>query len=159
MRLGLNPADSFVFTRFFKVVFFVVKTQLPQTAILCLTPSLPQTVKSPGWKVHRYSPENSMLDGPVTNLLSILCILLEILSPSHWKIGKSRNDFKFGSFVGRFPSNTLASMTMIGLITCFCVFCFVVVVYQCFVVDVMCFAPIRPNRVTCSSNPNDVTAT
>ena len=32
-----------------------------------LTPSLPQPVKFPAWKVHIYTPPNSMFDGPVTN--------------------------------------------------------------------------------------------
>ena len=43
---------------------------------IMLTPSLPQPVKLPGWKVQTYTPANSVFDGPVTNLLSILCIFL-----------------------------------------------------------------------------------
>ena len=45
-----------------------------------LTPSLPQPVKFPGWKVHAYTPANSIFDGFITNLLSILCSLIEFLS-------------------------------------------------------------------------------
>ena len=48
-----------------------------------LTPSLPQPVIFPGSKVHTYVPPNSISDGPVTNLPSILCILIEILSRAH----------------------------------------------------------------------------
>ena len=36
-------------------------------------PSLPQPVKFPGGKVHTYTPANSISDGPITNLLSVLC--------------------------------------------------------------------------------------
>ena len=43
-----------------------------------LTPSLSQPVKVPDETV--YTPPNSIPDGPITNLLSILCILIEILS-------------------------------------------------------------------------------
>ena len=39
-----------------------------------LTPSLPQPVNFPGSKVHPYTLPNSIFDGPVTNLLSILRI-------------------------------------------------------------------------------------
>ena len=31
-------------------------------------------------------PENSISDGPITNLLSVLCILLEVLSLAHAKV-------------------------------------------------------------------------
>ena len=48
-----------------------------------ITPSLPQPVQFPGSKVHTYTLANSICDGPVTNLLSILCILIEILSCAH----------------------------------------------------------------------------
>ena len=48
-----------------------------------LTPSLPQPVKCPGWKVHTYTHANSISDGLVTNLLSILCISIEIHSSAH----------------------------------------------------------------------------
>ena len=32
-----------------------------------------------------YMPANSVFDGPVTNLLSVLCILIEVLSRAHEK--------------------------------------------------------------------------
>ena len=47
-------------------------------------------------------PENSISDGPITNLLSILCILVEILLCTHTKGQKSHNDFRFGTFIGHF---------------------------------------------------------
>ena len=65
-----------------------------------LTSLLPQLVKFPG-----YTPENSTCDGPITNLPSILCILIEILSRARAKWAKSLNDFKFGTFIARFPSD------------------------------------------------------
>ena len=34
-----------------------------------------------------YTPANSVFDGPVTNLLSVLCILIEALSRAHEKVG------------------------------------------------------------------------
>ena len=47
-------------------------------------------------------PANSIFDGPVTNILLVPCILVEVLSRAHVKRGKSRSDFKFGTSVGRF---------------------------------------------------------
>ena len=35
--------------------------------------------------MHTYTPANSIFDGPITNLLSILCILIEVLSRAHAK--------------------------------------------------------------------------
>ena len=49
------------------------------TSTETLTPSLPQPVKFAGWKVHAYTPANSIFEGPITSLLSILCNLTEIL--------------------------------------------------------------------------------
>ena len=60
-------------------------------------------------------PADNVFDGPVTSLLSTLCILIEILSPAHAKGEKSLNDFKFGTFAGRFPSDGAASMAVKGL--------------------------------------------
>ena len=77
-----------------------------------LTPSLPQPVKFPGWKVHTYTPPNSIFDGPITNLLWILSIFIEICSCAHAKRGQSLNGFRFGSFIGRFPSDCAASMAV-----------------------------------------------
>ena len=54
-----------------------------------------------------YTPANSISDGPVTNLLSILCILIEICSLAHGGGGgggggRALSIFKFGPFIGRF---------------------------------------------------------
>ena len=65
--------------------------------------------------MHTYTPTNSILDGPVTNLLSILYVLIEVLSRAHAKEQKSLNDFKFVIFIGRFPSDGAASMAVKGL--------------------------------------------
>ena len=53
-----------------------------------------------------YKPKNSLFDGPVTNLLSILCILIEGLSRAHAKGGKRLNDFQLGTSIGCFPSDS-----------------------------------------------------
>ena len=53
------------------------------------------------------------------NLLSTLCILIEILSPAHAKGRKGLDDVKFGTFTGRFPSDGAASMAVKGLIEAF----------------------------------------
>jgi len=60
-------------------------------------------------------PENGVFYGPITNLPSILCILIETISRAHAKGGKSLSGFKFGTFVGRFPSAGGASMAVKGL--------------------------------------------
>ena len=65
--------------------------------------------------MHTYTPENSIFDGPVTYLLSILCILVEFLSRAHAKEEKGLNDLKFGTVIGRFASGTLATMAVKGL--------------------------------------------
>ena len=80
-----------------------------------LTLSLPQPVKFLGWKVHTYTPADSIFDAPITNLPSVLCILIEILSPAHAKGEKSLNDFKFGTSTGHFPSDSATSMAVKGL--------------------------------------------
>lgn len=54
-------------------------------------------------------------DVPVTNLLSVLCILKEIFSRTHAKLKKGLNDFKIGTFIGRFRNDSEASMTAKGL--------------------------------------------
>ena len=58
-------------------------------------------------KLLTYTPSNSTFDGPITNLLLILCILMEVLSRARAKgwvgEGKPRLDnFKFGTFTGHF---------------------------------------------------------
>ena len=50
-----------------------------------LTPSLPQPVKFSGSKMLTYTPADSIFDGPATTLLSIQCILIEVLSRAHAK--------------------------------------------------------------------------
>ena len=65
--------------------------------------------------MYTYTPANSIFEGPVTNPLLILSILIEVLSRTHAEKGKSLNDFKFGSCIGRFPSDDAASMTVKGL--------------------------------------------
>ena len=60
-------------------------------------------------------PVNSIFDVPVTNLLSVLCILIEFLSHVYMKKWKSQNYFKFGTSVGRFLSGRAASMAVKGL--------------------------------------------
>ena len=61
-----------------------------------------------------------MFDGPVTNLLSILCLLTEVLSRANAKGGKGLNGFKFGTFTGRFQSDGAASMVEKRLISILC---------------------------------------
>ena len=57
--------------------------------IMNINPSLPQPVKCPCWKVHTYTHADRVFDGPVANLLSVLCILMEILWRAHAKEGKA----------------------------------------------------------------------
>ena len=51
----------------------------------------------------------------MTNLLSILRILTEVLSRAHAKRGKGLINFKFGTFIDRFPSDAATSMAVKGL--------------------------------------------
>ena len=64
-----------------------------------------------------YTPADSMSDGPVTNLLSVLWILTEVLSRAHAQgtgrgggRGEPLNNLKFGSFIGRFSNDDAASV-------------------------------------------------
>ena len=66
--------------------------------------------------MHAYTATNNIFDGPITNLLSVLCILIEVLSLAHAKEENSCNDFKFGTFIGCFQSDMLAKMAVKGLI-------------------------------------------
>ena len=56
-------------------------------------------------------------DGPATNLFSVLCILIQILSHAHTKgeEEKNINSFKLGAFIGRLLSDGAASMAVKGL--------------------------------------------
>ena len=56
--------------------------------------------------MHTYTPANSIFDGPITNLLSTLCVLMEVLFHAPAKRGerekKSLNGFKFWRFYWSF---------------------------------------------------------
>ena len=66
--------------------------------------------------MHTYTPANSIVDGPITTLLSMLYILVEVLLRAHAKSGKCLNDFKFGTSIGpHFSSDGTASMAVKGL--------------------------------------------
>ena len=86
---------------------------------VCLTPSLHQRVKFPVSKVQTYTHATCIFDGPVPNILSILCILIGVLSDAHAQVGVggggSLNDFYFGTFIGHFPSDGEASLAVKGL--------------------------------------------
>ena len=56
-----------------------------------------------------YTLANSIFDGP------ILYVLIEIFSCAHAKGGKKLDDFKFGTFIGSFPSDGAASIAVKGL--------------------------------------------
>ena len=66
-----------------------------------------------------YTPANMIFGGPITNVLSVLCILIEVLSRAHDKV--VLNDFGFCTFIGRFPSDGATSTAAKGLMsrTCF----------------------------------------
>ena len=64
--------------------------------------------------MHTYTPANSIFDGPITNLLSILCILIEVSSP-FMSSGGNFNDLKFGTFICSFKSKGTASTAVNGL--------------------------------------------
>ena len=63
---------------------------------------------------------DSIFDGLVINLLSILCILIEILSRAPAKGQKSHNDFRFGIPFGRFPRDDSERLAAKGLILRLC---------------------------------------
>ena len=64
--------------------------------------------------MHIFTPINSIFDRPVTNLHSILWVLVEVFSRAHAKSGKSLNDFKFGTSIGRFSSDGAARTAVKG---------------------------------------------
>ena len=68
--------------------------------------------------MHTYTPENSIFDSPITNLLSVIRILIGIISRAHAKGGESLGGFKFVTFVCLFPSDRAASMAVEGLREC-----------------------------------------
>ena len=55
------------------------------------------------------------LYGSITNLLSVLHMLITFLSHAHVMKWKSQNDFKFGTSIGHFSSDRAASMAVKGL--------------------------------------------
>ena len=66
--------------------------------------------------MHTHTPPNSISDDPVTNLLSLLCILIEILSRADVKGAKKAlmvSNLAF--FIGRFQTDPAASMAVKGL--------------------------------------------
>ena len=65
--------------------------------------------------MHTYTSAKNIFDGPMTYVLSILCIWIEVLSGAHATEENSLNDFKFGIFIARFPSDNAASMAVKGL--------------------------------------------
>ena len=65
--------------------------------------------------MHRNTPANSIFDGPITTLLSMLCILVDVLSCAYVGSGKSLNDSVSGTSTGRFSSDSVASMAVKGL--------------------------------------------
>ena len=67
--------------------------------------------------MHTYTPENSVSDGLIRNLLSAPCIAAESLSPVHVNGEESLNGFRSGTFVGLFPSDGAAGMAVKGLKT------------------------------------------
>ena len=89
---GTSACKLFYFANY---VFCVLCSSLYLPRAICmsrwrhssgLTPSLSQPVKFLGWKVHAYKPPNSIFDGPITNIISILSILIvELFSCAHGK--------------------------------------------------------------------------
>ena len=89
-----------------------------------LTPSLPQPHNISGLKsVHLHSCKQYIY-WSCKNILSVLCILIEVLSHAHLKQGGGGGafqvfkDFKFDTFTGDFPSDSMASMAVKGLMPC-----------------------------------------
>ena len=65
---------------------------------------------------HIHTCANSISEGRITSLLSVLCILIEVLSLAQAKGKKVLNDFKFGIFTGHFPDDDTTSMAVKGLL-------------------------------------------
>ena len=86
-----------------------------------ITPRLPQPVKFLGWKVHAYMPANTIFGGPVSscNKSTFNAVHFD-RNPftSSCEAGKkSRNDLKFGTFMGCFPSEVQQALQWKGLNT------------------------------------------
>ena len=66
-----------------------------------------------------FSPPNRIFECPVSNLLSVLCVLIEIFPLAHarvkrggwgvagWGWVRDLSHFKFGTFIGRFQIGIL----------------------------------------------------
>ena len=80
-----------------------------------LNPFTAKPVKIPGWKVPTYTPPNSILDGPIATLLSILCILIKIFSRAHTEGGEKSFMISNLASIGLFPSDGAAMMAVKGL--------------------------------------------
>ena len=65
--------------------------------------------------MHTYTSPNSIFDVPIATLLSILCLLMEILHLLMSRGQKSLNGFTFGTFICHFPCDSAASMAVEGL--------------------------------------------
>ena len=65
------------------LLWILKKKMIKKNALL--TPSLHQPVTSLDWELHPYVPENGIFHGPITTLLSALCIWIKVLSPAHAK--------------------------------------------------------------------------
>ena len=65
--------------------------------------------------MNTYTTINSVFDGPITNVLPTLCILIELLSRTHTYGAKKPYWFQFGTFIGRFLSDGASSLAVKGL--------------------------------------------
>ena len=71
-----------------------------------LTPSLPQPVKFPGWKIHGHICKQYIFR-ICNTLLSMLCVLLKFLSYARAKNKtKKLKGFQFRTFIGHFQGTT-----------------------------------------------------
>ena len=80
-----------------------------------INPFTVPTCKIFGLKSAPYTPKDSIFDGPITNLHSLLCILIEVLSHADAKGAQRLHNFECGTFIGRFPSDHVASLAVKGL--------------------------------------------
>ena len=68
------------------------------SGVHALTPSLPKPVKkNPGRKVHAHACKQYIFSGPITNLLSVPCVLMPILSRVTRK--RKQNCFRMWNFI------------------------------------------------------------
>ena len=77
----------FLFTFFLCLFNFEVCFGLCSSGVQCrdLTLSLPHPLTFPGWKVYAQNLQNSIFTGAVTNLPSVLCILMKSILMLMWK--------------------------------------------------------------------------